>query len=85
MDGFARALANGIGAMVLAMDPRLIVIGGGVAKAGTTVLDPIARHLASICYEVPDLQISTLGEDAVTIGAIEVARDRVRAELFTDS
>ncbi|MBB3732707.1 ROK family transcriptional regulator [Nonomuraea dietziae] len=85
VDGFARALANGIGAMVLAMDPRLIVIGGGVAKAGTTVLDPIARHLASICYEVPDLQISTLGEDAVTIGAIEVARDRVRAELFTDS
>ncbi|MET8332417.1 ROK family transcriptional regulator [Streptosporangium canum] len=85
VDGFAQALANGIGAMVLAMDPRLIVIGGGVAKAGTTVLDPIARHLASICYEVPDLQISALGEDAVTIGAIEVARDQVRVELFADS
>ncbi|MBE3010647.1 ROK family protein [Microbispora sp. NEAU-D428] len=83
VDAFARTLADGIGAMVLAVAPQMIVIGGGVARAGTVVLDPIRRHLAEVCYEVPPLAVSALGEDAVNIGAVEAARDHVREQLFS--
>lgn len=70
--------------MVLAMDPQLVVVGGGIARAGETVMKPVRRHLAEILYELPGLAISALGDDAVAIGAVETARDAVRAELFTD-
>ena len=84
VDDYARALAEGVGAMVLAMDPQLVVVGGGIARAGETVMKPVRRHLAEILYELPGLAISALGDDAVAIGAVETARDAVRAELFTD-
>jgi predicted NBD/HSP70 family sugar kinase len=80
---YARALAQGVGAMALAVDPQLIVVGGGIARAGAAVLEPMRSHLADVLYEVPELAISALGDEAVAIGAIEAARDRVRAELFT--
>ncbi|WP_436497182.1 ROK family protein [Actinokineospora sp. HUAS TT18] len=82
VDAFAKSVAAGIGAMVLAVDPRLVVLGGGMTRARETILGPVARHLADLTYEVPPLVLSTLGEDAVTIGATEAARDHVRARLF---
>ncbi|WP_326698094.1 ROK family transcriptional regulator [Streptomyces sp. NBC_01754] len=81
VDAYARALADGIGAMVLAVDPRLIVLGGGLAKAGTVVLDPIRRRLAEICYEAPPLALTALTDDVVTVGGVEAARDLVRGGL----
>lgn len=83
VDTFAKTLAGGIGAMVLAMDPRLIVVGGGLARAGAVIVDPIRKHLSDICYDVPPLALSALGEDAVAIGALEAARDQVRDLLVT--
>ncbi|MEU4744936.1 ROK family transcriptional regulator [Actinosynnema sp. NPDC023658] len=82
VESFARTVAGGIGAMVLAVDPQLVVIGGGMARAASAILEPVTRHLAAICYDVPPLVLSTLGEDAVTIGAVETARDQLRRRLF---
>jgi predicted NBD/HSP70 family sugar kinase len=81
VSAYARTLADGIGAMVLAVDPRLIVLGGGLAAQGTAVLEPIERRLAEICYEVPPVALTALNEDPVTVGAVEAARDLVRERM----
>jgi len=58
----------------------------GVASgAGAMILalDPRGRPLAEVCCNVPDLALSALGEEAVTIGAVEIARDHLRDTLFS--
>ncbi|MYV99926.1 ROK family protein, partial [Streptomyces sp. SID3343] len=78
---YARALAAGVGAMVLAMDPRLIVLGGTLPGAGAAVVDDVRGHLADICYDVPPVVLSALTEDAVVVGGVEAARDLLRDRL----
>jgi glucokinase len=68
-----RALAAGIAATAMLVDIRAAVIGGGVAKAGDVLFDPLRRHLdryASLPF-TRDLDIlpATLGGDAGLIGA----------------
>jgi glucokinase len=68
-----RALAAGIAATAMLTDIRAAVIGGGVAKAGPLLFDPLRRHLttyASLPF-TRDLAIlpATLGADAGLIGA----------------
>jgi len=69
-----RALAAGIAATAMLVDIRAAVIGGGVAKAGEVLLDPLRRHLnryASLPF-TRDLDIlpAKLGGDAGLIGAV---------------
>ena len=45
-DRAGRALAAGIAATAMLVDIRAAVIGGGVAKAGPLLLDPLVHHLA---------------------------------------
>jgi glucokinase len=68
-----RALAAGIAATAMLVDIRAAVIGGGVAKAGEVLFDPLRRHLtryASFPF-TRDIAIlpATLGSDAGLIGA----------------
>ncbi|MEV7460975.1 ROK family transcriptional regulator [Streptomyces rubiginosohelvolus] len=83
VEDYAHALADGIGAMVLAIDPRAIVLGGPLARTGAQILEPIRRRLAEITYEVPPLTLTALNEEAITTGGIETARDLVRARMLT--
>lgn len=82
VDSYARAVADGIGAMVLAVDPQLIVLGGALAGAGPAVLEAVREQLTGICYEVPPLTLSALSAGAVAVGGVEAARDLVRGRLF---
>jgi glucokinase len=71
-----RALAAGIAGAAMLVDIRAAVIGGGVAKAGPLLLDPLRRHLATYA-SLPfthDIAIlpATLGADAGLIGAASV-------------
>ncbi len=72
-DRAGRALAAGIAATAMLVDIRAAVIGGGVARSGPLLLDPLRRHLttyASLPF-TRDLAIlpATLGADAGLIGA----------------
>ncbi|QKW07523.1 ROK family transcriptional regulator [Streptomyces sp. NA04227] len=81
---YAGSLADGIGAMLLAVDPTAVVLGGSLAApGGALVLEPIRQRLAEIAYEVPPVTLSALGEDAVAVGAVEAARDLVRGRMLT--
>jgi len=77
-DRAGRALAAGIAATAMLVDIRAAVIGGGVAKSGPLLLDPLRRHLttyASLPF-TRDLAIlpATLGADAGLIGAAALAK-----------
>lgn len=72
-DRAGRALAAGIAAAATLADLRVAVVGGGVAKAGPLLFDPLRRHLARYA-SLPftrDLAVlpATLGGDAGLIGA----------------
>ncbi|NUS03151.1 MAG: ROK family protein [Nonomuraea sp.] len=82
VEQYAHDLAEGIAALVLTLDPDLVVIGGGVSRSGDVLLEPLRRHLDPLCLEPPELAVSTLGDQAVVLGAVRHALDHVDARLY---
>lgn len=83
LDTYAASLAPGLAALTLALNPRCLVIGGGIAAAGDLILPAIAEHLEPHCLRLPDLRMSALGHDSVALGAIRHSLDRVERRLFS--
>ncbi|MEB1809314.1 MAG: ROK family glucokinase [Bacillaceae bacterium] len=69
-------LANGL-------NPEKIVIGGGVSKAGDTILAPIQEYFERFAFprvsDGIDITIATIGNDAGVIGAAWLAKTSVTA------
>ena len=90
VEGVAATLAQGVAALVLALDPSLVVLGGGLSAAGEALRGPVERHLHDLLpREPPDLRISTLGEEATVLGAVYRARElcsqAIDEELLRDT
>lgn len=83
LDRYAASLAPGLTTLALVLNPRCLVIGGGVAAAGDLLLHAVADHMRPHCLRLPDLRVSTLGEDSVALGAARRSLDRVERRLFT--
>lgn len=82
MERFTERLVHDVAALVLALDPELVVIGGW-ATGLDGVLDPLRRQLARYCLRPPRVALSQLGESAVATGALRLALNHVEQELFT--
>jgi glucokinase len=72
-------LGVGLGNLVAALDPALLVVGGGVAAAGRLLLDPARAALSQSLVGaedrvVPPVVPATLGPEAGLIGAAWLAR-----------
>ncbi len=67
VDRFIRRLVHDVGALVLALDPELVVIGGWAAGLDG-VLEPLRRELSRYCLRPPRVTLSLLGEAAVATG-----------------
>ncbi|MFK0261549.1 ROK family transcriptional regulator [Streptomyces angustmyceticus] len=78
---FVRRLVHDVAALVLALDPELVVIGGWAAGLDG-VLEPLRAELARYCLRPPQVALSQLGEAAVATGALRLALDHVEGELF---
>lgn len=65
LDTYAAYVAMGINSMTKLFMPQRIVLAGGIAKAGSALLDRLAPHL----LPEADVRISALGGDAGVIGA----------------
>ena len=72
-DKYIYYLAIGIVAIINAFDPEVIVLGGGVSKAGDFLLEPLRKKVAEYVFykDLPyaEIKIATLGNDAGIIGA----------------
>lgn len=68
-------LAQGLATLTLLLDPGVIVLGGGLAGAGDTLLKPLERDLAgSLAWrESPPVLLSPLRGEAGRIGAAMLA------------
>lgn len=67
--------ATGVLAVALAnaaalLDPEVIVITGGVARAGDLLVAPIAETVARVAPYPPRVVLSTLHEEATILGAV---------------
>jgi predicted NBD/HSP70 family sugar kinase len=82
MERFMQRLVHDVAALVLALDPELVVIGGW-ASGLDGVLSPLRRELERYCLRPPRVELSVLGEAAVAMGALRLALEQVERELFT--
>lgn len=70
------------GTMANALDPELILVGGGAARATAPILLPAARRalasglIGSPWREPPPLELAVLGDDAGIVGAALLAAER---------
>ncbi|MEX2971988.1 ROK family transcriptional regulator [Streptomyces sp. C184] len=81
VDRFLARLVHDVAALVLALDPELVVIGGWAAGLDG-ILEPLRGELARYCLRPPQVVLSQLGETAITTGALRLALDHVEGELF---
>jgi predicted NBD/HSP70 family sugar kinase len=78
VDAFSQALAFGIAALALAVDPQMVVLGGGNVRAGDTLLIPLRRYIDEFTYSrIPTVGVSSLGNQSVSLGAVRLALDAI--------
>src|SRR2546428_5873869 len=68
----ARRIAAHIAPIAAVADPALVVLGGGLGANGDLLLTPVRRLLAAWMPYPPRVEISSLGEAAVLMGALAV-------------
>ena len=79
-DAAMRALAAGVTNAINAFDPDVVVLGGGVTRAGTQLFDPVRR--AAVPEAMPPMARhvrivpALLGEDVGVLAGVAVAIDR---------
>lgn len=76
--GYVVDMARGLKAAIMLLNPERIVIGGGIAKAGDRLFDPLREELAA---QMPpwsrarvDVQPAALGDDSVLYGALGLSQ-----------
>jgi glucokinase len=76
------ALADALAVVSLVVGPALVVIGGGLSRAGGRLLDPLRVALRQRTHVVhpADVAASALGDRGGVIGAALLARDGWAAE-----
>ncbi|GAA2165137.1 ROK family transcriptional regulator [Actinomadura napierensis] len=82
VDRLAARMARGVAAIALALDPEMIVIGGPLAGAGASLVDALRRHVPPLCLSPVRIEASRLGDEAIGLGAVRLALDRVDEDLF---
>jgi predicted NBD/HSP70 family sugar kinase len=80
---FAEVLARGAAVLALAIDPEVVVLGGGMSRGGAIIAEPFRRELAKLTLLPVDVVTSTMGADSVALGAAKMALDEVFAALLT--
>lgn len=80
LDETAEDLAYGLSHVVHLFHPAIIIIGGGLSGIGEPLRLAVQNALSQFVMEAftpgPIIKLANLGEDAVPVGALELARDR---------
>jgi predicted NBD/HSP70 family sugar kinase len=71
----AAKLARVVSVVTAVLDPRLIVLAGGIGRNADLLAGPMRRELTETIPVVPDIVGGHLGDDAVLVGAIATAME----------
>ncbi|WP_460655375.1 ROK family protein [Kribbella endophytica] len=78
---YTRDIAVGVSALVLTLDPELVVIGGGFSRSADVVVPPLRAELDRWCLRTPEIRISTFGDEGVVLGAVRLALEQVETSM----
>lgn len=82
-DRVAAVLGQALVSVVTVLNPRLIVLGGGLGRVGSTWTTRIRDHLARHVPVTPDVVPTELGREASLLGAVARARALARDVLVS--
>jgi predicted NBD/HSP70 family sugar kinase len=77
-----RWAGHGIVTTAQIVNPEVVVIGGGVARAGEVLLAPLRARLERMVRHPPRLAASPLAERGPLLGAIRLALDEFEPQLL---
>ena len=79
---YIRDIAVGASALVLTLDPELVVIGGGFSRSADVLVEPLRRELDRWCLRTPEIRVSEFGAEGVALGAVRLALEQVEATRY---
>jgi predicted NBD/HSP70 family sugar kinase len=82
VQGYVKDLAVGAAALVLTLDPQVVVLGGGFSRSADLILDLLRAELQRLCLRMPEVRASTLGADSVALGALKLSLNEVDSRAF---
>ncbi|MCI0155121.1 ROK family protein [Leifsonia shinshuensis] len=84
IERFVRGVATGIATVTMAVDPDVVVVGGGLSRAGEELLRPLrAAVMSEIGVPVrPSIIQSELGAESVVLGALALASGQAMERLY---
>jgi predicted NBD/HSP70 family sugar kinase len=83
--GYVRDIAVGASALVLTLDPELVVIGGGFSRSADVLVEPLRRELDRWCLRTPEIRVSAFADLGVALGAVRLALEQVDSSLYNGS
>jgi predicted NBD/HSP70 family sugar kinase len=84
IDQIARRIAAHIAPIAAVADPALIVLGGGIGMNGDLLLEPVRALLSDWLPYPPRVEISSLGESAVLMGAVATGLQSALDNVFVN-
>ncbi|ODA89445.1 hypothetical protein ATY41_05955 [Leifsonia xyli subsp. xyli] len=84
IERFVGGLATGVATVTMAVDPDVVVVGGGLSRAGEALLAPLrAAVMREISLPIrPSIIQSELAAEAVVLGALVLAAAETTQRLF---
>lgn len=82
-DEAVAALAAGIRQLAAIVSPEVVVLGGGLSRAGAALFDPLTDAVRATVkpHRVPQLRPAAIGAYAGLVGAAMLGREAVGAEV----
>ena len=83
LDEFYEYLGEFLGSLCSVVDPEIVVLGGGVSKAGQVLIDGAAPRFRKYVFHAADsirFALASLGNDAGAYGAFKLALDAFGAK-----
>jgi predicted NBD/HSP70 family sugar kinase len=80
----AERLAVVVAAVAAIVDPQVVILGGGIGANAELLLPRLQDAVARLTPLRPPVLLSTLGADAIVLGAIATALDAARDLVFTE-
>lgn len=80
----AERIALYIAAISAVTDVELVVLSGGIGRQATFFLEPIKKLVAAIVPFSPRIEVSTLGDAGILVGALNIATAHSCDAVFQD-
>jgi predicted NBD/HSP70 family sugar kinase len=84
VDIIAQRIAAHIAPIAAVADPELVVLGGGLGMNGDLLLEPVRTLLREWLPYPPRVEISSLGESAVLMGAVATGLQSALDNVFVN-